>query len=83
MIRTPEGAAPDFKNKDYNLTADVNLPTGAENGVLATIGGRYSGWSWYLKDGCVHLFCMLISFESVGRPAMPPPFNRHGPSSYS
>lgn len=53
MIRTPEGAAPDFKNKDFNLTSDVSLPSGAENGVLATIGGRYSGWSWYMKDGCV------------------------------
>lgn len=41
----------DFKNRDYNLTTDVNLPTDAEDGVLATIGGRYSGWSFYLKDG--------------------------------
>lgn len=32
---------------------DVNLPTGTESGVLATIGGRYSGWSFYLKDGYV------------------------------
>jgi hypothetical protein len=33
--------------------ADVTLPTDAESGVLATIGGRYSGWGFYLKDGCV------------------------------
>ena len=51
MIRTPEGAAPTTKNKDFNVTADVNLPTDNENGVLATIGGRYSGWVLYLKDG--------------------------------
>ena len=48
---TPEGAAPDTKNKDFNVTADVNLRSDNENGVLATIGGRYSGWAFYLKDG--------------------------------
>lgn len=37
----------------------MTLPTGAENGVLATIGGRYSGWSWYMKDGYLKYFYNL------------------------
>ena len=51
MTRIPEGAAPNFKNKDFKLTANVYLPTDAENGVLATIGGRYGGWTFYLRAG--------------------------------
>jgi len=43
--------APDFKNKDYNLTAYVYLNSSAENGVIASEGGRYGGWSFYLRAG--------------------------------
>ncbi len=38
----------------------MTLPTDAENGVLATIGGRYSGWAWYLKDGCVCMSALSL-----------------------
>ena len=38
MVRIPEGSAPDFKNKSFRITADVEIPdTGAE-GVLITQG---------------------------------------------
>ena len=43
--------APDIKNKNFNFTADVNLPTGNENGVIASDGGSYGGWAFYLRDG--------------------------------
>ena len=51
MVRTPEGTAPDTKNKDFKLTADVTLNNDNENGVLATIGGKYGGWVFYMRDG--------------------------------
>jgi arylsulfatase len=51
MIRIPEGSAPDFKNKSWTIAAEVTMPEGGANGVLATIGGRYGGWALLLQDG--------------------------------
>lgn len=51
MLRIPEGAAPDVKNKSFSITADVVLPTGGEGGVIATQGGLSGGWALLLKDG--------------------------------
>jgi arylsulfatase A-like enzyme len=51
MIRIPEGSAPDFKNKSWTVAAELTVPDGGANGVLATIGGRYGGWALLLLDG--------------------------------
>jgi arylsulfatase A-like enzyme len=50
-IRIPEGAAPDTKNKDFIVTADVEIPAGGADGVLITQGGRFGGWGLLLLDG--------------------------------
>ncbi len=50
-IRVPEGAAPDLKNKDYAITAEVEISAGGAEGVLATQGGRFGGWGLLLLDG--------------------------------
>jgi len=49
-IRVPEGAAPDIKNKDFTVTADVGIPEGGAEGVLVTQGGRFAGWGMLLMD---------------------------------
>jgi len=51
MIRIPEGSAPDFKNKSWTIAAEVAIPQGGANGVLATMGGRYGGWALLVQDG--------------------------------
>jgi arylsulfatase len=51
MIRIPEGSAPDFKNKSWTIAAEVTIPQGGANGVLATMGGRYGGWALLMQDG--------------------------------
>ncbi|MFH0301258.1 arylsulfatase [Bradyrhizobium sp. 31Argb] len=51
MIRIPEGSAPDFKNKSWTIAAEVAIPQGGANGVLATIGGRFGGWALLAMDG--------------------------------
>ncbi|MCP3469999.1 arylsulfatase [Bradyrhizobium sp. CCGUVB1N3] len=51
MVRIPEGSAPDFKNKSWTIAAEVAIPQGGANGVLATIGGRFGGWALLLMDG--------------------------------
>jgi arylsulfatase len=51
MIRIPEGSAPDFKNKSWTAAAEVTIPDGGAEGVLAAIGGRYGGWALLMMDG--------------------------------
>ena len=50
-VRVPEGAAPDVKNKDFTIMADVEIPEGGADGVLVTQGGRFGGWGLSLLDG--------------------------------
>jgi len=51
MIRIPEGAAPDVKNKSFSISTDVEIPEGGASGVLATQGGRFGGWGLLVIDG--------------------------------
>jgi len=40
-----------IKNKSFSVTAELEIPKGGANGVILTQGGRFGGWSLYLKDG--------------------------------
>jgi len=51
MIRIPEGAAPDLKNKSFGISATVSIPEKGAEGVIMTQGGRFAGVGLYLKDG--------------------------------
>jgi hypothetical protein len=51
QVRIPEGSAPDLKNKSYKIAADVEIPGGGADGVIATQGGRFNGWGLYLLGG--------------------------------
>jgi arylsulfatase A-like enzyme len=51
MIRIPEANAPDIKNKSFQISADVEIPDGGADGVLATQGGRFGGWALLVLDG--------------------------------
>lgn len=48
LTRIPEGAAPDLKNKSYQIKADVVIPENGAEGILLTHGGRFSGYGLYL-----------------------------------
>jgi arylsulfatase len=39
------------KNRSLSITAEVEIPEGGANGVVLAQGGRFGGWSLYLKDG--------------------------------
>jgi arylsulfatase A-like enzyme len=51
MIRIPEANSPDVHNRSFRVTAEVEIPEGGAEGVLATQGGRFGGWSLLLLDG--------------------------------
>jgi arylsulfatase len=39
------------KNKSKTITAEVEVPQGGANGTILAQGGRFGGWSLYVKDG--------------------------------
>ena len=39
------------KNQSKTITADLVIPEGGANGVILAQGGRFGGWSLYMKDG--------------------------------
>jgi arylsulfatase A-like enzyme len=39
------------KNKSKTITAEVEVPAGGANGTIIAQGGRFGGWSLYVKDG--------------------------------
>ena len=49
-----EGAGINTKNKSYTITADIDLIDASANGVIISQGGRFGGWTLYMKDGIAH-----------------------------
>jgi arylsulfatase len=39
------------KNRSKTITAEVEVPQGGANGTILAQGGRFGGWSLYVKDG--------------------------------
>ncbi|MGZ8175746.1 arylsulfatase [Methylobacter sp.] len=39
------------KNHPKTITAEIEVPQGGAKGVILSQGGRFGGWSLYLKDG--------------------------------
>jgi len=51
MVRIPEGAAPDVKNKSFTITAQVEVGKAPAEGVIVTQGGLFGGWALYVEKG--------------------------------
>ena len=54
LTRIPEGSAPDFKNKSWSIAAEIQVPQGGADGVLATMGGLFGGWGLFVLDAKPH-----------------------------
>ena len=63
MIRIPEGTAPDFKNKSYRITADIEIPDDGAEGVLMTQGGRFNGLGLYLLQSKPVFYYNLVGVD--------------------
>jgi hypothetical protein len=56
-VGIPLGNAPSILDKDYTITAQVTVPSGGAEGMIATLGGRFGGYglfmshdyNWWLK----------------------------------
>src|SRR5271157_2311477 len=45
----PVGNAPSILDRDYVITANITVPNGGAEGVIATIGGRFGGYALLLS----------------------------------
>jgi len=62
-MNVSEGAAINTKNKSYTVTADIDLADATANGVIISQGGRFGGWSLYMKDGIAHYQYNYLGLE--------------------
>jgi arylsulfatase len=51
MTGMTENVFLNIKNKSKIITAEVEVPEGGANGTIIAQGGRFGGWSLYVKDG--------------------------------
>jgi arylsulfatase len=75
MGRLTENTVLNLKNKSYTVTADIEVPAGAADGVIVAQGGAFGGWSLYLKDGvpthCYNLLGLNL-VKATGSEALTP-----------
>ncbi len=51
MTGMMENAFINVKNRSHTITAEVEIPEGGGEGVILAQGGRFAGWSLYMKGG--------------------------------
>ena len=70
-----ENAFINIKNTSLSITAEVEIPAGGANGVILAQGGRFGGWSLYLKDGkpiYQYNFLGLAQYKVAADKPLPP-----------
>ncbi len=51
MTAMLENATIDIKNRSHTITPEIEIPQENAQGVIIAQGGRFGGWSLYVKDG--------------------------------
>jgi len=46
-----ENSFMNIKNRSRKITAERDIPAGGGSGAILSQGGRFGGWSLYMKDG--------------------------------
>jgi hypothetical protein len=63
------------KNRSKKITAELDIPAGGANGAILAQGGRFGGWSIYMKDGkpgYTYNFLGLARYVVEAPQALPP-----------
>jgi hypothetical protein len=63
MSGLPDSDAPDLLAKSYVITAEVEIPQGGAEGMLATLGGHFGGYGLYLLKGKPVFTYNLLNLE--------------------
>jgi arylsulfatase A-like enzyme len=75
MPGIPYSDAPSILNRDYTVTAEIDLPKEGVEGMLVTEGGRFGGYGFYLLKGkpvFLYNFLDLERFRWEGKDALAP-----------
>lgn len=75
MIRIPEGAAPNIKNRSFRISADIEVGVDGADGVLLTQGGRFCGWGLYVLKGVPKFHYNVVGvtrYDVAGKEALKP-----------
>jgi arylsulfatase len=51
VTRLPWGVTPDLAGRSQRIVANIEVPAAGADGVIIAQGGRYGGFSLYVKDG--------------------------------
>jgi arylsulfatase A-like enzyme len=63
-----------IKNRSLTVTADVEIPAGGASGVIVAQGGRFGGWSLYMRGGrpiYTYNFLGLERYTVAAKEALP------------
>ena len=63
-----------IKNRSSTITAELEIPASRANGVILSQGGRFGGWSLYMKDGkpaYIYNFLGLSRYTVTAPQALP------------
>jgi arylsulfatase len=74
MTGMAEGVFINIKNRSKVITAEIEVPAGGVNGTVIAQGGRFGGWSLYVKDGVpayAYNFLGLQRTTLAGRQRLP------------
>ncbi|MFB9641250.1 arylsulfatase [Agromyces lapidis] len=69
MGRLSENSVVSIKNKSFSVTAEVEVPEGGANGVIIAQGGRFGGWSLYVKDGTLKFVYNVLGIQEFATAA--------------
>ncbi len=72
MGRLSENSVVSIKNKSFSVTAEVEVPDGGADGVIIAQGGRFGGWSVYVKDGTLKFVYNVLSIHEFATEANAP-----------
>jgi len=69
-----ENSFMNIKNRSSKISADLDIPSGGANGAILSQGGKFGGWSLYMKDGkpsYVYNFLGLARYTVEAPEALP------------
>jgi arylsulfatase len=66
MGRLSENSVVSIKNKSFSVTAEVVIPDGRVDGVIIAQGGRFGGWSVYVKNGRAKFVYNTLGIHEFG-----------------
>jgi arylsulfatase len=63
MRRIQENAVINTKNKSHSVTAEIEVPAAAAEGVIVAQGGNMGGWSLYAHEGKLKYFYNFLGIQ--------------------